>query len=191
MNRSSHVVLGALAGLGYATAQHLTPAQAACTAVLAALAAPLPDVDCRRWWQRTDRVVPDEALGHGGPMRHRGLTHWWGVPAALAAALPVTGLPVAGGDASWVAWALLAGWSSHLAGDFVFGKACPRQGRGPGIPLAPWWAHHGVGLDTGGAVEAVTRWCVLVPALVWVAGVGAGWATAWPVDAARSVAALT
>ncbi len=183
MQRSSHVLLGALAGLGYALHQGLTPAQAAASSILAAAVAPLPDVDCRRWWRTTDRVVPDEALGHGGPMRHRGLTHWWGLPALTALPLAVFGVDVNGLDLTWVGWVLLTGLVSHLFGDFVFGKRCPQQGRGPGIPLAPWWAHRGIGLDTDGPVETLTRWCVLLPALVWLAGVAvAGWASSWPAD---------
>jgi hypothetical protein len=185
--RSSHIPLGALAGLAYGVHQGFPPAQSGACAVLAAAVAPLPDVDARRWWRTTDRVTPDEALGHGGPMRHRGLTHWWGVPVALAMGLSQVGLVVDGMDVTWVGWALLAGWCSHLAGDLVFGKRCPQEGRGPGIPLAPWWAHRGVGLDTGGVSEVLARWVVLVPALAWLAGVALGWATTWPVDA---VAAL-
>lgn len=180
MQRSSHVLLGALAGLGYAAHQGLPPAQAATSAALAAAIAPLPDIDARRWWRSTDRAVPDEALGHGGPLRHRGLTHWWGLPALASLPLAVFGLRVNGIDVTWAGWALLVGVVSHLVGDFLFGKRCPQEGRGPGIPIAPWWRHVGVGLDTGGAFETVTRWCVLWPALLWLTGVAAGWDSAWP-----------
>ena len=49
----------------------------------------------------------------------------------------------------------------------AFGKACPFSGRGPGIPVWPWWGHLGVGLDTGGVLEALTAALVLPAALAW------------------------
>jgi len=186
--RSSHVLLGAVTGIALGTHLGMPPAQTGACAALAALAAPIPDVDNRRWWQRTDRVVPDEALGHGGPMRHRGLLHWWGIPALAALPLAALGLHVNGVDVSWAGWAFLVGIASHLVGDFAFGQACPRQGRGPGIPLAPWWWHIGVGLDTGGPTEALARWTVLPAAVVWLVAVTAGAPLSWPVEA---VAQLT
>ena len=120
-----------------------------------------PDLDQYGPWRAADRVLPDEGLGHGGPMRHRGITPWWGIPAALA---PMTLLAPA--DWRWVMWALLAGWVSHLLGDLAFGRAS--RGRGPGIPVAPWWGHVGLGLDCGGAVEAAVRALVLPVALGWL-----------------------
>jgi hypothetical protein len=80
------------------------------------------------------------------------LSHWWGIPAAVAVWLYVSGGP-------WWAWMLLAGWVSHLAADWAFGKRA--WGRGPGIPFLPWWAHHGLGGDAGGLLERF----VLVPVL--------------------------
>ncbi len=77
------------------------------------------------------------------PGGHRGLTHWWGIPAAVAAAT-LTFVPPSG---AWAIWALLLGWTSHLLGDFIFGE------RPPGIPLAPWWHHVGLHLDSGGWIE--------------------------------------
>jgi hypothetical protein len=92
-------------------------------------------------------------LGHGGPFRHRGLAHWWGLPVAAALGLA----PLAPPEWRWAAWAAIAGWSSHLLGDFFFGRPAVMQGRGPGIPLMPWWMHIGIGLDTGGQLEKVTQ----------------------------------
>jgi len=115
-----------------------------------------PDVDQYGLWRRLDRWLPDELLGAGGPLQHRGVSHWWGWPAAAAVYLSAHAGP-------WWVWMLLAGWVSHLFADAVFGKRA--WGRGPGIPLFPWWFHVGVGLDAGGILE---RW-VLVPALA-VAG---------------------
>jgi hypothetical protein len=95
-------------------------------------------------------------------MQHRGLSHWWGLP-AVACLLPV----LVPGPLRWIAWVLVAGWASHLLGDLIFGKACPFTGRGPGIPVWPWWGHVGVGLDTGGALEGLTAALVLPAALAW------------------------
>jgi hypothetical protein len=107
--------------------------------------------------------------------RHRGVTHWWGAPAAAAAALVVV---ESGPGASWlvpwwVAWAALAGWSSHLAGDLVHGKTYWGQD-GPGIPLAPWWHHVGVGWASDGVMAHVVAWGLAVPAGLALVGMSAG-----------------
>ncbi len=103
-------------------------------------------------------------LGHGGPLRHRGLSHWWGLPAAAA-----LWLATAAPGWSWVAAAALVGWASHLLGDFCFGQHDVRSARGPGIPLAPWWGHVGLGLDVGGAVERVVVQRLALPlTLAWL-----------------------
>jgi hypothetical protein len=154
-----------VAGLGTAIVLDWPPLQAGAAMVVALLfsAGPLsPDLDQHRGWRLTDRVLPDEALGNGGPLQHRGITHWWGLPAAVAATLPL--VPPAAG---WVLLSALAGWCSHLVGDFVFGRADRFCGRGPGIPTAPWWGHVGVGLDTGGRTESFTRALVLPAVAVW------------------------
>src|SRR5689334_5875386 len=52
-----------------------------------------PDIDNTPAWKRLDRWIPDELLGDGGPLGHRELTHWWGIPALLA----------------WLIWALPLG----------------------------------------------------------------------------------
>lgn len=111
-----------------------------------------PDMDQFKGWRRVDRIIPGK-----GPMQHRGITHWWGLPA-------LAGMALATAHAPWLVWMLLAGWASHLAADFVFGKADRWSHRGPGIPLFPWWGHVGVGLDAGGYLERY----FLVPALTVV-----------------------
>ena len=149
MNRATHNLLGAASGAGLGLVAGWPWWQVLASAGLASITSdgPLsPDADQFRGWRRVDDVVPDELLGNGGPMRHRGLTHWWGLP--LLAAVGVQMIPQ---SVHWIAWALLAGWTSHLVGDFVHGR--PGWGRGAGIPLAPWWAHVGVGLKSGGVVE--------------------------------------
>lgn len=67
--------------------------------------------------------------------RHRGVTHWWGWPALLAAFTPLTG------PEGWPLYSIAVGvFVGHLVLDAMWGK--------PGIPLlpcAPWW-HVGLGL---------------------------------------------
>jgi hypothetical protein len=130
-----------------------------------------PDMDQYTWWRRTDRAIPDELVGH--PLGHRMATHWVGWPLlgwlALRATPPVAGL--------WAAWAALTGWVVHVVLDAVFGRE--GYGRGPGVPIAPWWWHVGVGLKSGGLVE---RWLFLPAVLIlglWLAAWLAGWAP-WP-----------
>ncbi len=151
----THCALAAVTGLGVGMAMGWDAPQAVAGSLVATLTAAgptSPDVDNRRWWMRLDRYAPDEYLGRGGPLQHRGIMHWWGLPAAMACALAVTTpLPA---QWMWAAYALVIGWASHLLGDFLVGKASVMfTRRGPGIPLMPWWGHVGVGLKCGGVVE--------------------------------------
>jgi membrane-bound metal-dependent hydrolase YbcI (DUF457 family) len=90
----------------------------------------------------------DQSWLRWAPGGHRGLTHWWGLPALLAVGTLVFIPP----EAAWAVWALLLGWGSHLVGDFVFGE------RPAGIPMAPWWAYAGLGFNSGGGFERTLRW---------------------------------
>lgn len=124
-----------------------------------------PDMDQQPWWRMFDRAVPDEVFGHGGPLQHRGITHWWGLPASLALVLAVT---PAHGWAWWACAGVALGWASHLLGDFVVGAGSPY--RDAGIPLAPWWAHAGLGAPCGGWVERlVGRLALPAVAAHWLA----------------------
>lgn len=163
-------------------------ARVAATVVLAAGAVPMsagkhsPDIDqFKDPWDRLDNMVPDELLGFGGPMRHRGISHWWGIPAVVSFAvwwvchqvpLPVAVVIVL------AAWVPLAGVWSHLLSDFVVGARygggkrpeaddpggawnaksaldADDSPRGPGIPLMPWWCHVGLGYKVGSLGEWV------------------------------------
>ncbi len=107
------------------------------------------------------------------PGGHRGLLHWWGLPALLAVATLLYIPP----DTAWAIWALLLGWSSHLVGDFIFGE------RPPGIPMAPWWQYAGLGLNSGGVTERILRWAwpVVLGWQVWSYHSGLIWpGAAWP-----------
>jgi len=178
MDGTTHRMFGAVCGTAWAVAHGMAPAQALAFAALATVTSSgpsSPDVDCYRGWRRVDTALPDEVLGAGGPMQHRGITHWWGLPALAWVALDHVPTGVIG----WVPAALLVGWTSHLIGDLLFG-------RNRGIPLAPWWWHIGVGLDTGGPTEALARWTVLPAAVVWLTAVAAGAPLSWPVDVIAS-----
>jgi hypothetical protein len=162
---TTHRALGICAGVALGTAAGWAwPQVVACgwLATLTAAGGVSPDVDQHRAWGLLDRFVPDEWLGNHGPLQHRGIAHWWALPVAGALAVRYW-LP---GRFSWVAFALLAGWMSHLAGDFLFGR--PGAGRGPGIPFAPWWNHRGLGLAVGGWLERIVG--VLLPFLVLLQG---------------------
>jgi hypothetical protein len=181
MLASTHRLTGTAAGLSTAIAIGATPVQILLSGALASVTAAgvtSPDIDQQGGWKLADKLLPDEWLGHGGPFRHRGLAHWWGLP-VLAAWF---GLPAVPDELRWFALALLVGWISHLLGDFLFGKANRRQGRGPGIPVAPWWWYLGIGLDTGGSAERFTRRFLLpglIAGLLVVWAVGQGWLGTW------------
>jgi hypothetical protein len=120
-------------------------------------------VDQTREWKAFDRLVP--WCVDRGRLAHRHVTHWLAWPAVAAVAVHWAPAQV-----RWVLYAAVAGWASH-----------PVVDRG-------WSA---LGFRTGRAAEDVAKVLVLVPALVWLAGVAFGWPASWPTDVARTVAALT
>jgi membrane-bound metal-dependent hydrolase YbcI (DUF457 family) len=167
-----HRLGGFVAGAALAAATHQPLWVAVASAGIATVAAAgrlSPDVDQFKGWRLADKLTPDEMLGKGGPLQHRGITHFWGLP--LAASVAVSGSP-----GLWIAWAALAGWVSHLLLDWAFGQADPWAHRGPGIPVWPWWGHVGLGLDAGGLLERF----VLTPALVVAGAVVLAWPYAAP-----------
>jgi membrane-bound metal-dependent hydrolase YbcI (DUF457 family) len=76
------------------------------------------------------------------PGGHRGVTHW---PVALAV-LAVAAVVFVPPGWQWAARAVLAGWTSHLAMDGIFGRI-------PVWPTAGGWRRAGLGLRTGGITE--------------------------------------
>lgn len=150
----SHVIFASLCGAQFGVIQGSTPAQTllfAGAATLFSAGRQSPDIDNYRTWKKVDAVVPDEVLGRGGPLQHRGLIHWWGLWGG--GWWQVTSMLPAGLFLWQLVTALFLGPGSHLVGDFLFGKG--GYGRGPGIPLFPWWGHVGLGLKAGGKVEPV------------------------------------
>lgn len=155
MEGTTHRLLGACGGVWLGATAGWSWPQIVAAGWLATLTAggrTSPDIDQDWLWHLADRLLPDEWLGNHGPLQHRGIAHWWGLPAA-AAGIAWTMVP---GRYLWLAWALIVGWASHLVGDYLFGR--PGQGRGAGIPFAPWWHHRGLGLTVGGRLEKVVAW---------------------------------
>jgi LexA-binding, inner membrane-associated putative hydrolase len=156
MDGTTHRLFAASASLAYSTAAGIPGWQAAAAAVIATATS--------AGWTSPDA---DQSWLEWVPGGHRGLTHWWGLPALLAVATIVFVPP----EAAWVLWALLLGWGSHLVGDFIFGE------RPPGIPMAPWWAYAGLGLNSGGLVERLLRWAfpAVLAYQVWIFAGGPAW----------------
>lgn len=137
-----HRVVGALAGaaLGYAAGQPFPLVVLGAVVATAASHGWLsPDVDQTAPWRGVGQLP-----GLGRLAAHRyGLSHWWGLPVIMWWGINL--LPEPG---QWAATFLLAGWVSHLAADFVFGR----------LALWPWgWWKVGLGLKTGGRVEQVAQ----------------------------------
>ena len=183
MNGAGHRTVGAAAGIALAATTHPTAWQApliVAAAVAFSHGPTSPDIDQTQAWHLLDRLLPDEALGNNGPLQHRGISHWWGVPAAAAVAVWILCPPAL----AWAAWAALAGWTSHLAADFVCGRSgC---GRGPGIPLAPWWWHVGAGFASDGPTARALA-AAAVPATV--AAVTHSWWLPAAADLTRQIGA--
>lgn len=148
MDGSTHRLFATSASLAASTYLAVPTWQAAAGAVVATATS--------SGWSSPDADQSWLAWVPGG---HRGLTHWWGLPALAAVAVLVFVPP----ETAWALWALLIGWTSHIVGDFVFGE------RPPGIPMAPWWAYAGLGLDSGGGIERLLRWMwpVVIGWQVW------------------------
>lgn len=125
-----------------------------------------PDADQFRGWRRVDKYAPDELLGHGGPLQHRGLSHWWALPLTAAYGVHGATLPA---PLAVTFWALIVGWVSHLVLDFCVGAR--GYGRNAGIPIAPWWWHVGLGFKAGGFVEKLLMvgMCAAGALIAWTA----------------------
>jgi len=112
---------------------------------------------------KTYRILLPKALEG-----HRKLTHWWGWPVLLLLAIIVYWYLFR--PENWwliVYSALLLGWASHIAIDWIFGGA--GYGRGAGVPMTPLGNHRGLlghrhGFKSNGKLaKAMER--VIFPAL--------------------------
>ena len=139
METKHHRPVGVALALGMAHIHHIPPLGVAVTVATAAVAAggwTSPDLDNSGWWKRLDRWLPDEWLGGGGPLAHRGLLHSWMIPAVVwVAALHLSGV------SGWLVLGVAYGWASHVAADGIFGHG--GYGHGKGIPLVLWFCHVG------------------------------------------------
>lgn len=151
MNTRAHLAVGQATIVAAATLTHPHPGWQVAAQLLPAMAGALatsgghtsPDVDNQGWWKAMDRRLPDEWFGHGGPLQHRGLLHWWGLP-TLAWWAWHTGHITATGPLAALATGAWLAWCSHLAADALVGEEGPGHGRG--IPVLPWWGHVGAGI---------------------------------------------
>jgi hypothetical protein len=128
-----------------------------------------PDIDNQPFAKTLDSWLPDEWLGHGGPLGHRRLAHSWMLPAAAWGAwtLWMPPVPIWAWSLAWGAW---LGWCSHLVADFVFGQANFRYGRPKGVPLILWWYHVGVGGRSDGPLAHLVAWVAAALAAWWGLG---------------------
>lgn len=154
MNRRAHQLLGAATGAVYASVTQSNWNTALLTVAVSSVIAPLPDCDQRTWWRRLHQAVPDSLRRHGGPLRHRGITHWPGTALLLYSVLWIADYMLSG---YLPVTALILGWCSHLLGDFCIGARS--RYRGPGIPFAPWWHHRGVGAANGSLLDMLITGC--------------------------------
>ena len=120
------------------------------------------------WYQTLTSAVMATAMSNGPlspdgdqtwlrKLGHRKLTHWVEIPLGAGWVMFAVGAP-------WFAWSLLIGWSSHLAADFVFGRA--GWGHGRGVPVLFGTVYVGLGLKAGGAIENKMVTPVVLPAVL-------------------------
>lgn len=153
MKGTHHRIVAAAAWPALASLTHV-PHWQAVVGILPAVAfsagVSSPDVDNTRLWKRLDRWIPDELLGAGGPLGHRELIHWWGLPALLAFFLWKADL----GAAEFVLWAACVGWGSHVVADAGFGMG--GYSIREGVPVFPWGQTRiGLGFRSDGIASAI------------------------------------
>ena len=113
-----------------------------------------PDCDQYAWFRRLDKIVPDEWLGHGGPLGHHRITHSPWIPAA--------GIWwVAGTPGTWPLTLVFVAWIGHDLGDVLIGRG------GKDVPCGPpwflWWKNWGLGVFRSGG-----RVCMAATVACWV-----------------------
>jgi len=131
------------------------------------------DMDQYRVWRTVNRWVPDEWLGGGGPLAHRGLTHWVAWPAIMAFGwwLALGMVPVLH-VVWWLGYGVAIGWASHVIMDALYGHAV-RTPEGAivvrrGVPTVLWYRHR-FGVWTSSGPGSSFAGCVLTGVAVWEA----------------------
>jgi hypothetical protein len=156
MHGTQHRIVAAAAWPAVATAftvPHWQVALGVIPAVAFSAGITSPDVDNARTWKKLDKWIPDEMLGAGGPLGHRELVHWWGIPALAALFLWWKDL----GPAEFALWAAVVGWGSHDAMDAPFGQG--GYSIRPGIPVLPWGPWRiSLGFKSDGIASAILIW---------------------------------
>jgi hypothetical protein len=178
MMGAGHRSGGVIAGLAFGMAAGLNPVQTlACAGIGSVFAAGRwfsPDVDQHPLWRIVDELIPDELLdrrripgwspGKGGPLQHRGCSHWWGWHVMWTALIVAWWPPY-----WWALQAVVVAWVSHLILDFCWGMGHAESGRRGGIPIMPWWGHVGIEWDVGGAWEKFVT-AFVMPVVIVVQG---------------------
>lgn len=174
MNGAGHRATGAAVA---ATSLHLAPIDARGAVAVLALTVVFsagpgsPDVDNSVGWKRMDRFLPDEALCAGGPLGHRRLTHWWGIPALLWWVY-ATHPEAFAGLGPWTVRALITGWATHVAVDALLGEG--------GVPAAGWALRVGLHLNQDGTLATFARWASLTWTVYAIATLTPLAAALWP-----------
>ena len=168
------LVLGLTVGELGSLAFGWSPGAVLCLAAVSTVTGPAADCDQRKWWRRIAKVVPTHWLGEGGPLAHRGITHWtaWGpIIAALWWVLMAVDPSLRG--VWWLGYGVACGWASHVILDALFGHAV-RTPMGAvvvrrGVPTR-LWMHHRWGIWTSGGPGSKGAGCLLC-----MVAVGQGW----------------
>lgn len=142
MNGGRHRLFAALstppaAGIAVGLVGPLSPEKLITAAAVAVITSTVPDLDNTKGYRKVDKAAPDEKLGGGGPLGHRQLLHWWGLPVGLGCLASFADL----GDVGWIIYAALWGYLSHILLDLPFGEE--GHGTRKGVPVFLWYGRIG------------------------------------------------
>ena len=159
--------------------------QVAASIPIAVITATAPDLDNLKASRKVDGVVRDEVLGGGGPLGHRQLLHWWGVPVGLGYAATFADL----GDVGWIVYAALWGYLSHIVLDLPFGEE--GFGTRAGVPVFLWYGRVGGWFYSDRLAADLAIWPICLGLCWWTFGFpGADHIPAWLDQASNLVTSL-
>lgn len=155
---------GALAVIGPLVGTPWDRWQIGAGAVVAVITSTAADLDNTPFARKIDKRTPDEALGGGGPLGHRQLTHWWGIPVGLGYLATLVEL----GDVGWIIYAALWGYLSHILLDLPFGE----QGMGTkrGVPVFLWYGRVGGWFYSDRLAADLAIWPICLAVCWWTFG---------------------